>query len=150
MSEAFYVPDGTTIVSEYIIPYGEDTVILPDSVKEIADNAFQNNEFLQKIVIRNGIERIGKLAFSCCEKLSQIFIPNTVAEIGSNAFTACKALRRVYLPDSITNLGALVFWHCSNVFDLKYTVTFIGNDTLAFDTIVIVENRLLGFICRLA
>ena len=46
MSEAFYVPDGTTIVSKYIIPYGEDTVILPDSVKEIADKAFQNNEFL--------------------------------------------------------------------------------------------------------
>lgn len=36
---------------------------------------------------------------------------------------------------------SLVFWHCSNVFDLKYTVTFIGNDTLAFDTIVIEDKH---------
>lgn len=31
----------------------------------------------------------------------------------------------------------LVFWNCRNVLDFKYTISFIGYDTLAFNTIII-------------
>ena len=49
-------------------------------------------------------------------------------------------------PDYKINHGfriafSLIFWNCSEIFNLKNTVSFIGDDALSFDSLVIKDKH---------
>ena len=66
------------------------TVTLPNTVKEIADNAFYDCSYLKKIVLNEGLEKIGEDAFYGCEALEEMTIPASVKEIAPGAFYQLK------------------------------------------------------------
>lgn len=66
------------------------TVTLPNTVKEIADNAFYDCSYLRKIVLNEGLEKIGEDAFYGCEALEEMTIPASVKEIAPGAFYQLK------------------------------------------------------------
>ena len=66
------------------------TVTLPNTVKEIADNAFYDCSYLRKIVLNEGLEEIGEDAFYGCEALEEMTIPASVKEIAPGAFYQLK------------------------------------------------------------
>lgn len=68
---------------------------IPDSVTEIADDAFWGCERLKDISIPSGVERIGAGAFILCYSLDSVHIPESVTEIGPEAFTTCSSLREI-------------------------------------------------------
>ncbi len=64
---------------------------VPESVRTIAENAFNGCEGLNKIVLHDGLEYIGKKAFSSC-RLQDVTIPKSVKDIGENAFCPLRSI----------------------------------------------------------
>ena len=65
------------------------TVIIPNSVTSIGEEAFQGCTKLASVTIGNSVTRIGKYAFSGCSSLTSVTIPNSVTSIGAQAFQYC-------------------------------------------------------------
>ncbi len=94
-----------------------DKVILPDSIKTIAEGAFANSS-ITSVTLPNALEKIPASCFKD-SSLSEITIPDTVTELGAYAFYGTK-LEEVVLPDNITEIPEYCF---SNIYYLT-SVTF--------------------------
>ena len=87
-------------MSDFIIKNGvlkkyrgnETKVVIPDSVKEIGEDAFRGCESLKEITIPDSVTEIGECAFFCCKSLEEITIPDSVKKIGKGTFSGCEDL----------------------------------------------------------
>lgn len=82
-------------------------VILPDTITEIGDSAFEGCKELSALIFgRNtvsgympeGLTAIGKSAFQGCSKLPNLILPESFATMGQDAFTDCVNLKTVKGP----------------------------------------------------
>lgn len=78
------------------------TVTLPNTVKEIADNAFYDCSYLKTINLNEGLEKIGEDAFYGCEALEEMTIPASVKEIAPGAFYQLKKYEAFKLAEGNT------------------------------------------------
>lgn len=67
---------------------GSEKTIIPDSIRIIGEYSFSDLQYLPSIVIPEGVVRIEDNAFKNCYRLREIDIPSTIVSIGS-AFTNC-------------------------------------------------------------
>lgn len=88
-------------------------VTLPDSITEIAPDAFRVCTALESVDIPDSVTKIGEGAFYCCRSLERIDIPNGVREIEALTFSYCDLLKDVTLPDSVKKIGDTAFCGCS-------------------------------------
>jgi len=91
------------------------SVVIPNTVKEIAEIAFLKCENLVSVTIPNSVERIGNEAFVWCFSLSSVTMGNGVKDIGSYAFKWCQNLRSITLPPSIETIGNGAFFGCQSL-----------------------------------
>ena len=72
-----------------------------------------NNAQLQSVVLPNSLTAIGNEAFAVCQSLTDIVIPYGVTSIGSGAFAFCTNLTDLpAIPESLTSIGERVFNNC--------------------------------------
>ena len=117
-------------------------VTIPDSVKSIGQEAFDNidkncgfhltigkeieNKKIEDIVsipkdkvkfviIRDSVTKIGSSAFYGCTGLTEVKIPDSVTSIGKNAFRYCTSLTSINIPNSVTDIGDWAFYGCTNL-----------------------------------
>ncbi len=83
-----YDISGKTLIL-YAIGKTESTVIIPDGVTVVYDDAFENSDYITEIRISNSVISIGKWAFEYCKNLKKVVIPPSVTTIGENAFDHC-------------------------------------------------------------
>jgi len=77
------------------------SIIVPDSVTWIGDNAFWGCSSLKNVIIGNGVAWIGDSAFAYCGALKSVTIPaEAVRNMGDNVFLGCEALESVAITDS--------------------------------------------------
>ena len=88
--------------------------IIPNTVTAIGDVAFQEVP-IESIEIPNSIKQIGKNAFENCYYLKSIEIPNSVTTIGDYAFNSCLSLSEITLPNSLTSIGHGTFEFCISI-----------------------------------
>lgn len=121
----------TKIGREAFRKRGITQVIIPDSVIEIDDSAFQACTSLESVTIPNSVTVIGGSAFHSCSALQNIEIPDSVTEIGYHAFEACASLQSAKIPGSITQMGNLVFSQCTSLHnvEIKNGITWIPSGT---------------------
>ncbi len=99
---ALYSYDKSILIS-YPSPTQEEeaSVIIPDTVKTIGDEAFYNDFYIHEIILPEGLERIGDNAFYFVAEMKSITIPSTVKEIGTTPFYETLALEEIIVtPDS--------------------------------------------------
>lgn len=98
---------------------GIKTVVIPDSVKEIGENAFRGCKGLTEIELPKNLSYIGTSAFSeSC--LKEIYVD--AKKIGNTAFWNCESLTKVTIGDNVTEIGTSIFNGCNELMEVS-----IGN-----------------------
>jgi len=109
-----------------------DSIILPETVKEIGASAFTNCSRLQKINIPEGVTNIGASAFANCAKLKQLVLPSGLKEIPEQLCSSCNSLDSVKLPAGLTIIPQKAFSGCGlGRVAIPSSVTNIGNSAFA-------------------
>lgn len=89
--------------------------ILEYGITEIENQAYYGRNDIASIVLPNSVEIIGNNAFCDCENLESVTIQNGVTDIKFNAFYECKKLKSVILPESLTEIGEYAFGRCESL-----------------------------------
>lgn len=103
----------------------EKIFTVPEGVKTIGENAFENNKALERVILPPSVISIKKQAFSGCEKLWDIDLRN-VKWIYSDAFKNCMSF------DSRVRIGADTRFQ-----GYPFTRTMLEKESTAKDGIVI-------------
>ena len=125
--QVLFNKDKTTLVA---YRSKEKSYIIPNSVTNIGDEAFDCCVSLTSINIPDSVTNIGNKAFSSCASLTSINIPDSVTNIGNEAFSFCASLTSINIPDSVTNIGRRAFFWCISLTSINIpdSVTNIGNE----------------------
>ena len=134
---------GEVSIAKYI---GTETdIVIPEkidgyTVAAISDNAFKNQN-IKSVIMPDTIEEIGESAFEGCEKLEYIKISPSVEFIREKAFTNCISLSDVDFGEINDNLRLIdedVFAGCkslkeltlpgSTIYDISTSTTFVYED----------------------
>ena len=109
-----FVGGNLTTVPAYIFSECENlkSVVLPKTVKDIYDYAFENCFSLEAIEMP-GVTRIFEGAFNACTSLKTIEMP-MVKTIGSSAFEKCTSLKTIEM-SSVESIGSYAFFGCSSL-----------------------------------
>ena len=91
------------------------TVILPEHLLHISDEAFYCCESLVRVNIPDGVMTIGSDAFRGCESLRSITIPEGVISVGDYAFAECKNLQSIDISASVSDIGNNAFFDCQRI-----------------------------------
>ncbi|MGN0485945.1 MAG: leucine-rich repeat protein [Acutalibacteraceae bacterium] len=70
-------------------------IIIKDGFTEIY-GTFRNLHNLETIILPETLTTIGNEAFYCCESLKNFILPDSVTKIGKNVFSGCKSLTKAY------------------------------------------------------
>lgn len=81
----------------YRYPIGNPTkeYTIPDTIKEIGDNAFEEADYLEKLTIPEGIVKIGSNAFYKNTSLQEIVFPKSLKLLDNGCFTNAKSIKRI-------------------------------------------------------
>ena len=86
------------------------TLVLPQGLTTIGDNAFSDCAALQAVAIPTTVTNIGAAAFQNCTALTTVLIPEGVQHLEDNAFKGCSALATVYAQaQTLPTLGIAAF-----------------------------------------
>ena len=96
--------------------FGCRNTVIPSSVTDIEEYAFQGCKNLKEIVIHDSVESIGGHAFQGCEELKEIVIPESVTHIYQYAFGGCTGLEKIVFASSETRIWSKrSFKGCNNL-----------------------------------
>lgn len=134
----FRVPEGVVALCErafFGTQYSE--VVLPETLKNIGEGAFEDCAMLRtvnipstvetipvrafvstaltEIIIPEGVTSIGEWAFSNCTKAVRISLPESLRYINYCAFNACTALTEVTIPGGVTRIDNEAFAYCRSL-----------------------------------
>ena len=103
---------------------------IPDSVVKIGSSAFCGCKSLRKIKLPNALTEIERGLFFGCTNLEEVIIPEGVTRISDNAFTDCKSLTTIILPSTLYSIGNYAFFHCDGLRSITIpdTVMYISED----------------------
>lgn len=116
-------------------------VTLPGETVQIEAGAFSGcKTFVGTLVIPDGVEEIGEEAFLGCTGLEKLVLPASVKTIGARAFQGCTALKGVVLAEGIA-LGEDAFAQTQVVLALPnpeadFAYTKNGDGTVTIDDFV--------------
>ncbi|MCR4615208.1 MAG: leucine-rich repeat domain-containing protein [Clostridiales bacterium] len=86
------------------------SIDIPDTVKEIGENAFYYCGNLTTVVVGSGVETIGKYAFACAYSVKSFTINgNSLKKISEYAFSHAEGLEYIKLPESVESVGTGAF-----------------------------------------
>ena len=103
----------------YPVGKKEREYIIPEGVKIIGFDAFENCYNLEDVKIPNTVIMIYGRAFSNCINLSSIKISEKVGYIGDFAFSNCINLKEITIPDGVTNIDPYVFSYCDSLISIN-------------------------------
>ncbi len=103
-------------------------VAIPESITKIGENAFENNENIEMLILHDSLREIGGYAFRGCKKLREIRLPDSITNIGEWAFRECESLKSVMLPPQLRKIADSLFADCASLekVDIGDNVAEIG------------------------
>jgi len=105
------------------------SIILPNSITSIANQAFQGCTGLLSLKIPNSINSIGTSAFSGCTAIATVTMGTGATAIGSRAFDGCSELTSITFGANVTSIGTYAFNGCNKlaIVTIPNMVTSIGD-----------------------
>ena len=90
--EQLYEKEGFAVENEVLTGYTgkKRSIVIPGSIVEIYDGAFENNDRITFVEIQEGVRIIGKRAFANCGSLVKVSLPASVERICDGAFEGAK------------------------------------------------------------
>lgn len=139
------IPDGVTAIGMgFAWGFMGNTVItsvvMPDSVTRIGENAFRGCPNLRRVRIGNGVTEISEYTFYECPSLTEVVIPDSVTKIGVNAFGDCTALERVEIPASVECIDNAAFCNCTALREVVLSEGLITIGDQAFQSCAALER----------
>ena len=95
------------------------SVVIPDTVVSIADEAFYGCRGLESIKLSNRLKCIGSLAFASCENISVLKLPRELEAIGYCTFKNI-GIKQLVIPPTIRYIGSGAFSDCFKLKELKF------------------------------
>lgn len=80
------------------------TYIFEKNITKIYNRMFYDNYLLETVVIPDTVEIIEQEAFLCCSNLKNVSIPKNVINIQSSAFICCDNLNTINIPKNEKDL----------------------------------------------
>lgn len=85
-------------------------VLLPMSLRIIAENAFRGCSHLKNIVLPEGLVGLSEGAFRSYVALESVILPKNVHTLPRNAFRDCTGMKKLVLPDVILRIDQRALW----------------------------------------
>lgn len=108
-----------------------ESVIIPDTVKNLSFGVFQNCYNLETAIIGNGVTEIKGSVFARCTNLTTVIIGDNVSFVSNYAFSECTNLKELTIPISakIENrissssyyADEMAFYNCYNIEKITLT-----------------------------
>lgn len=114
-SEGVLFDKNKTVLIKYPMKKSTSSYKIPNSVKEIDDDAFITSNNLIKIVFPDSLEVIGRNAFFACTSLISLSLPDGLRVIEHGAFNTCNNLTEVVIPSSVEILESYSFSDCKKL-----------------------------------
>ena len=108
------------------------SIVVPDGVKIISDNAFKDCASLTEVSISDSVTDICDYAFYGCALLNKLTIPDGVTTIGWYAFYGCSSLASITIPDGVNKIGSAAFEDCASLTELTIVAEVADIDDSAF------------------
>lgn len=105
----------TVIGEKAFSKYDMTSIVLPDTVTEIEEDAFEYCKLLNKIDIPDSVTKIGGSAFENCENMREVNLGKGLEFISGYTFRYCKLLEKIDIPDSVTEIYDYAFYGCENM-----------------------------------
>lgn len=107
------IPNGVTTIGQGAFRgSGIQTLMIPNSVKDIVSDAFFGCKNLKSVNLAEGLETIGEMAFDDCFSLTSINIPSSMKAITYACFAHCNSLTSINIPSSISSIDSYAFAEC--------------------------------------
>ena len=132
-SNTIEIPETVTSIGSYAFANTPicGSLIIPNSVTEIKEGAFENCRNLNSLKLPSNLKRIESLVFKSCGFSGSLTIPNSVTEIGHHTFYGCNNFtKELILSENLEKIGSYAFAGCSGFSEGNLTipnsVTVIG------------------------
>lgn len=94
-------------------------LILPDSIEEIAEGIFRNNETIQTIRMPSKTSAFNRAMFKGCRSLSSVNLSTALKEIPSYTFEGCSSIKEIHIPSRVTRIGMNAFAGCTSLVSIN-------------------------------
>ncbi len=118
-------------------------VHMPNSVRIIADFAFEYCVNLRTIDMSDSIYLIGDWTFRGCENLKSIGLPATLTYIGKGAFRG-SGIRSIEIPVGVQTIHRATFAGCRNLTTVKIPGSVTRIDSMAFADCIGLDSIVIG------
>lgn len=99
--------------------YAGTNVTFGDSVGSIGMYSFKNSK-ITSIIIPNSVKTIFREAFNNCYNLSSLKLGNSITELGYGSFMYCSSLTEITIPASVTYINRMSFYGCSSLTKITF------------------------------
>ena len=137
------IPNGVTKINSYSFASARVvSIIIPNTVTRISENAMYLCEKLTQITIPASVTSIGQFALSYCPDLARISVENGNPKYNSN--NNCNAIietstntllfgcKNTVIPDSVTKLSNYAFWYCRNITSINIPRNIVSLSSSTF------------------
>lgn len=115
------ISDKTTVISDFMFDGCKSLkqFDFPDSLVQIRSNGFSNTG-LETVVLPQSVKDLWDYVFDGCANLQSVDL-GQVTSLGAGIFKNCVKLESIAIPDSVKKLeGNKMFYGCENLSDIKF------------------------------
>ena len=111
------LPEGLTVIPEnaFCNSPALKTIVIPASVQEIRRSAFNRCSALTEAVVPEGVTALAAYTFYNCTSLKSVSLPSTLKSLGREAFNGCSVLESLVIPNGVESIGYRAFAKCTKL-----------------------------------